>query len=78
MFRSELSKVVCLCDLVEKTLTEFEKIENKKTHKNEKNPEYSKLAWEYTNMGTSRTLHQHCILSSTVTSMSRKKYMTSI
>lgn len=45
-----------MCDLVEKTLSEFEKIKTKKPTKNE-TPEYSKLAWEYTNTGTSRTLH---------------------
>lgn len=54
MSSAELPKAECVIQL--RKHSEFEKIKTKKPTKNE-NPEYSKLAWEYTNTGTSRTLH---------------------
>lgn len=34
--------------------------------------QYSELSWEYTNMGTFKALHKHCILFSTSRIMFRK------
>lgn len=62
MSNDALSKSECFCDEVEKTLSKYEKMENKKKIHTEMEEQYSELSWEYTNTGTFKALHKHYLV----------------